>query len=240
MYKNELEIDVFRCFNALFKNIKFILCITFLFFVMGVGLSLESGNDTFGANATVYASAVNSYSDTANAVTAMNAYMDVAKSYKVCQRAALILGRSDVEASQIQNSIGISSSADSSAASTLAKTNAATIITFTATTYDPELSMAMADAMAEAYTKEMANILHTDSVKVLDNAYTYYQAYSANRAAWKKRIKFFIAGFVLACAGVVLYEILDRKVRTVREATIRNNLPIIGVIPDYKDNEVLH
>ncbi|SDB69139.1 Wzz/FepE/Etk N-terminal domain-containing protein [Butyrivibrio sp. INlla16] len=236
MYKNEIEIDIFRCINALKKNIKFIAIITVLFFLVGLGVTLDKGNDTFGAKATVYASAVNSYSDAANAVTAMNAYMDVAKSYKVCQRAALILGRSDVETSDIQNSISVYSSQDTnSLSSALAKANSATIISFTARTSDPDLSMAMADAMAQAYTIEMANILRADSVKVLDNAYTYYMAHDANKSAWKKRIIAMMVGFALSSFGVILFEILDKNVRTVREATIGNSLPVIGIIPEYKE-----
>ncbi|WP_026657835.1 Wzz/FepE/Etk N-terminal domain-containing protein [Butyrivibrio sp. AC2005] len=236
MYKNEFEIDVFRCLKALLKNAKFIALITMLFFIIGVGLTLNKGSDKYGAKATVYASAGTSYSDATNAVTAMNAYMDVAKSYKVCQRAALILGRSDVEASDIQNNIYVSSSVGSGVTATaLAKANSATIISFNATASDSDLAMAMADAMAQAYTIEMANILHTDSVKVLDNAYTSYKAYSAIKSAWKDRIKIMLIGFGLACIVVLVLEILNNKVRTVREATIRNELPVIGLIPDYKD-----
>ncbi|SEL73146.1 Capsular polysaccharide biosynthesis protein [Butyrivibrio sp. ob235] len=236
MYRNEIEIDVFRCINALIKNIKFILVITALFLFIGIGLTLDKGSDKYGASATVYASADNSYSDAANAVTAMNAYMDVAKSHKVCQRAALILGRSDVETSDIQNSIYVSSSAESgSSAAALARANSATIISFNATTTDANLSMEMANAMAQAYMIEMNNILHNDSIKILDNAYSYYTAHNAFRAALKKRIQFMIIGFALACMLVVFSDIFDSKVRTVREATIRDNLPIIGIIPDYKE-----
>ena len=228
-----MEIDIFRCSKALAKGWKFITIITILFLMIGFGLTLNKGNDKYGAQATVYASAENSYTEAANAVTAMNAYMNVAKSYKVCQRASLILGRSDIEASDVQNNTRISSTADSG--SSLAKANSATIISFTATTTDPELSMEMADAMAQAYTIEMNNILHGDSIKILDSAYSSYKAYDSDRAIWKKRLKFMGLGFVIACVVVVSFEILDRKVRTVREATIGGKLPVIGIIPEYKD-----
>jgi capsular polysaccharide biosynthesis protein len=113
--------------------------------------------------------------------------------------------------------------------------SSATIISFYATTTDPELSMAIADAVAQSYSIEMNNILNNDSVKLLDSAYTYYKSYSAKRSALKKVIMFVAAGIVLACVMVLICEVFDTKVRTVREATINGKLPVIGIIPDYKE-----
>lgn len=236
MFKNELEIDVGRCLGALLKRRKFIALVTILFFFIGLGLTLNVGDDMYTANATVYASADGSYVDATNAVTAMNAYLNVASSYKVSQRAALIMGRSDITAADVQSAVYVSSSATKSASSSISNfmNSSATIISFSATTNDPALSMEMADAMAQSYAIEMSEILNTDSVKTLDNAYTYNKTKDAVKSAWKNRVSFMIIGFVVACLVVILCEIFDRKVRTLREASIRENLPVIGVIPDYK------
>ena len=234
MYKNELEIDIVRIARAVVKRFYFIVLVTVLFFVVAFGLTLETGVDQYGAVATVYAAAENSYSDATAAVTAMNAYLDVAKSYKVSQRAALLMGRSDVSAADVQSHVSVNSSSKSNSTTTNFLNSSATIISFVATTDDPDLSMAMADAVAESYAIEMSNILKTDSVKTLDNAYTTYVAYNATRETWKVRIFAAAIGFILAGVIVVLLEIVDTKVRTVREATIRNQLPVIGIIPQYK------
>ena len=93
MYKQELEIDVKRCLESLFKRKGFIAIITILAFIAGFGITLDVGEDKYTSMATVYAAADTSYSDATAAVTAMNAYLDVATSYKVSQRAALIIGR---------------------------------------------------------------------------------------------------------------------------------------------------
>ena len=113
--------------------------------------------------------------------------------------------------------------------------SSATIISFYASSEDSDLAMEIADAMAESYTIEMANILDNNSVKVLDSAYESYISYNAHIEAWKDRIKFAALGFVLACFVVVICEILDWKVRTIREATVRGQIPVIGIIPDYKE-----
>ena len=239
MFKNEIEIDVFRCINALFKKKKIIACITALFLVIGVALTVNPGEDKYTASSTVYAAADGSYTDATNAVTAMNAYLDVAKSYKVSQRAALIIGRSDVSAKDVQDSTYVNSSAttnkSSSASISSFLNSSATIITFTATSTEPALAMEMADAMAQSYAIEMNGILNSDSVKTLDNAYTYVKSTNATIEAWKDRIKVTAVGFVLACLLVVICEIFDRKVRTIREASIRESIPVIGIIPDYKE-----
>ncbi|MDC7280512.1 Wzz/FepE/Etk N-terminal domain-containing protein [Butyrivibrio fibrisolvens] len=238
MFKNELEIDVGRCFLALRKKRRFIGLLTVLFFIVGLGLTLDVGEDQYTATATVYAQADGSYVDAANAVTAMNAYLNVASSYKVSQRAALIIGRNDVSATDVQNAVEVSSSANKSTSSSSIANYmniSATIMNFSATTNDPALSMEMADAMAQSYAIEMSEILSTDSVKTLDNAYTYDKTRDANSSAWTTRIAFMLGGFFIAAIIVVVCEIFDRRVRTVREASIRDDLPVIGIIPDYKE-----
>ena len=238
MFKNEIEIDVFRCVSALFKKKKIIACITALFLVIGVALTLNPKEDKYTATSTVYAAADGSYVDATNAVTAMNAYLDVAKSYKVSQRAALIIGRSDVSATDVLDATYVSSSANKSKTPTTISSfmnSSATIITFTATSTEPALAMEMADAMAQSYSIEMNSILNSDSVKILDNAYTYNKSTNATVETWKNRIKVTAVGFVLACLLVVICEIFDRKVRTIREASIRESIPVIGIIPDYKE-----
>ncbi|SCZ79692.1 Wzz/FepE/Etk N-terminal domain-containing protein [Pseudobutyrivibrio xylanivorans] len=238
MFKNELEIDVGRCLGAIIKRKNIICLITVLFFVAGIGLTLNKGEDQYTAVATVYAAADGSYVDATNAVTAMNAYLNVANSYKVSQRAALIIGRSDVTATDVQNSVSVSSSSSNKTSSTAISSfmnSSATIISFSATTADPALSMEMADAMAQSYAIEMQDILNTDSVKTLDNAYTYNKSKDVTIEAWKNRIAAMLVGFILSSFIVVVCEIFDRKVRTVREASIRESIPVIGLIPDYKE-----
>jgi capsular polysaccharide biosynthesis protein len=236
MFKNELEIDLGRCLSALFAKRKFIALLTVLFFVLGFGLTINVGEDKYNAFATVYAAADGSMVNATETVTAMNAYLDVAHSYKVSQRAALIIGRSDISASDVQSSVYVTSSAQKTSAASISNfmTSSATIITFSATTTDPSLSMEMADAMAQSYAIEMAGILNTDSVKTLDNAYTYTKSLDASSKAWKDRVRYALIGFVLACLIVLGCEIFDSKVRTVHEASIRENIPVIGIIPDYK------
>lgn len=237
MYKNILEIDVGRCINALLNKKKFIGVFMILFFLVGLGVTLDKGVDEYTAKATVYASADGSYNDATTAVTAMNAYLSVATSYKVCQRAALIMGRGDVAPSYIQSCVKVTSSQNRSSSSNNFVNQSATIITFAATTTDPELSKAMADAMAESYSLEMAGILDKNSVKVLDNANFAPVTFRAVLHAWIVRVVAALIGFATACVIIVIFEIFDAKVRTVRDASVRDQIPVLGIIPDFTDRE---
>lgn len=235
-YKNELEIDVFRCLRAIKTKRKFIALIALLTFAIGFGYTFNPGDDYYVSKATVYAAASGSYTDSTAAVTAMNAYVTVAASRKVCERAALLIGREDVTADRVMNSIRISTAVDSSSKTVSSFMNSsATIISFSAVTTDPSLSIQMADAMASSYVIEMENIMGDDSVKLLDSAYRVDKSYNAKKEAWKTRIKALLAGAALGILIVVFFEIFNKRVRTIREASIRGTLPVIGVIPDYKE-----
>ncbi len=233
-----LEIDVMRCLRALRKRKLVIAIISALFLIIGFGLTLNVGDNMYTSSAKVYAAADSSYTEAANAVTAMNAYLDVATSFKISQRAALIMGRVDVDAYDVQKALSVNSSAKkSSTSSTITNflNNSATVITFYATTTDPELSREIADAAAESYMIEMANILKYDAVKSLDTAELGTLSVNGKKEAFETRIKFMAVGFIFACLMIVACEVFDRKVRTLRDATIRSQLPIIGIIPDYKE-----
>lgn len=237
MYKYDLEIDLFRCVNALFKRKVFILLIAVLFFVIGFGQTLDIGKDKYTSEATVYAASGGSIYDTTAAVNAMNAYLDVAKSYKVSQRAALIIGRGDVDATDIQDALSVKAldKTTRNSSNSTSSSGSDAIISFSATTTDPELSRQIADAAAESYVIEMANILKNDAVKSLDSATLGRLSRNARSEAWQRRIGYMFMGIILASLFIIVMEIFDNKVRTIRDATIRNQLPVIGIIPDYKD-----
>lgn len=239
MKKKDFEVDLRRCFRQVAKRKRFILTIAALFTVAGVAFTIVPGDDKYTATATVYAAAEDgSYAESSSAVSAMNAYLNVAKSHKVSQRAALILGREDLSAEDIMEAVTIKSSISASSASSVNAyvASTATIMTIQATAAEPALSMEMADAMAEAYVLEMKSILNDDSIKVLDNAYTFTKTVDGNLKAWELRFVSFLLGIVVGVFVVVLCEIFDKKVRTVREATLYEEIPVIGIIPDYKQS----
>ncbi len=234
-YRNEIEIDVGRCFRALKNKYRLIIIMSLLFLLIGVACTLGKRENKYSAQATVYSVSSGSYTESKTGISAMNDYVDVATSYKVCQRAAYIIGDKNIDADTVMKSIKVVESESSSKTSSVSyMTNDSAIIIITATCESKKISMKMADAVADAFVLEMSDILGTDSVQVLDKAYTSKIALDGNVQKWKIRILAAVAGCMLTCFMIVFFEIFDRYIRTTREASIRGKLPVIGIIPEYK------
>lgn len=233
-YENELEIDLGRCFRALVKKWWFMLALGMLFAVAGFVLTLDKKPDMYSATSSVYGMSSEAYSVTQAGVKAMNDYKNIATSMKVSERAALLMGKNDLSGEDVQKATTVSTGEESSKSSVAVATTSAILI-FTCKYEDPVTAMEMANAVAEAFVIEMQSILGTDAVQVLDKPYTYKQYFDATKNQWMTRIVAFLAGIVLAAAIIVFGEIFDNKASTIRECTLREEIPVFGVIPRYKD-----
>lgn len=232
-YENEMEIDVGRCLRALVKKWWFMAAMAVLFGLAGLALTLEKQDDIYEATSSVYGMSAESYSYTQVGVSAMNDYANVATSMTVCERAALLMGSSRVTGEDIKKATTISVGEESSSA-VGGKVDTA-IMTITCKSSNPVEAMEMSQAVAEAFVMEMENILGVDAVRLLDKPYAYETSFDATQYQWKVRILLFVFGGVFAAAIIVLGEIFDSKARTIRECTMGEQLPIIGVIPMTKE-----
>ena len=232
-YENEMEIDVGRCFRALVKKWWFMDVMAVLFCVAGFALTLEKGDDIYEATSSVYGMSAESYSYTQVGVSAMNDYADIATSMKVCERAALLMGNAQVTGEDIRKATTVSVGKESTS-SVNTKVDS-TIMTIKCESSNPVNAMEMSQAVAEAFVMEMENILGTDVVKLLDKPYSYEVAFDATQNQWMIRIAAFLFGAVFAAIIIVMGEIFDSKARTIRECTLGEELPIIGVIPMTKE-----
>ena len=100
-YRNEIEIDVGRCFRALKNKYRLIIIMSLLFLLIGVACTLGKRENKYSAQATVYSVSSGSYTESKTGISAMNDYVDVATSYKVCQRAAYIIGDKNIDADTV-------------------------------------------------------------------------------------------------------------------------------------------
>ena len=232
-YENEMEIDLGRCLRALVKKWWFMAAMAVLFGIAGLALTLEKGEDMYSATSSVYVMSAESYSQTQIGITAMNAYADIATSMKVCERAALLMGAENVTGEKIMEATTVSTGEETAASSYIQKTS--TVLTVTCTSNNPIEAMEMAQAVAEAFVMEMENITGTDAVRMLDKPHAYEMTYDATQRQWLIRIVAFFFGGVFAAMIIVLGELFDTKARTIRECTLRDELPIIGVIPMTKE-----
>lgn len=233
-YENEVEIDVGRCIRTLGRKWNFLIIMAVLFGIVGFILTLDKEEDRFTATSTVYAMSGDSYNDAKLGVSAMNEYSDIVTSMKVCERAALLMGNPNVNGETIMKATSVDTGEkEKTSSSIMAQTS--TILKITCEYSDPVVAMEMAQAVSDAFTIEMENILGSDAVKPLDKPFNYKVSYDATQNQWKTRIMMFAFGAVVAAVIVVLGEIFNPNTCTIRECTLQDELPIIGVIPDYKD-----
>lgn len=231
-YENEMEIDVGRCLRAIVRKWWFIALMAVFFGVAGIALTWEKGADEYGATSSVYSVSAGSYKESQTGTSAMNDYAEIATSMKVCERAALLMGNADITGRQIMSATNVTTSGNNT--STTGKNNS-TLLKITSYSNDPVIAMEMSQAVAEAFIIEMQNILGTDDVQLLDKPYNYFVSYDATKSQWKIRILSVLVGAVLAMTVIVMTELFDTKTRTIRECTLREELPIIGVIPECRD-----
>ena len=232
-YENELEIDLGRCFRALMKKWWFMAVMAVLFGIAGLALTLEKEDDIYSATSSVYVMSAESYSQTQVGITAMNAYADIATSMKVCERAALLMGAENVTGEKIMKATTVSTGEESVASAYIQKNS--TVMTVTCQSNNPVEAMEMAQAVAEAFVMEMENITGTDAVRMLDKPHMYKMTFDATQHQWMIRIVAFLFGAVFAAAIIVFTEVFDAKARTIRECTMKDELPVIGVIPVTKE-----
>lgn len=233
-YENEMEIDVGRCLRALVKKWWFMAVMAVLFGIIGLALTLDKEDDIYEATSTVYGMSAESYSYTQVGVSAMNDYVDIATSMKVCERAVLLMGTANITGEDVQKATKVSLGGKESTSSTTVKADS-TIMTIKCESSNPVEAMEMSQAVAEAFVMEMENILGNEAVRILDKPYTYKLAFDATQNQWMIRIVAFLFGGVFAAAIIVFGEIFDTKARTIRECSLREELPVIGVIPMSKE-----
>ena len=233
-YENEMEIDVGRCLRALLKKWWFMAAMAVLFGLAGLALTLEKQDDIYEATSSVYGMSAESYSYTQVGVSAMNDYADIATSMKVCERAALLMGSANVTGEDIKKATTVSTGTEEKISTTTVQADS-TIMTIKCQSANPVEAMEMSQAVAEAFVMEMENILGTDIVRLLDKPYAYEITFDATQHQWKVRIALFVLGGAFAAGIIIFGEIFDSKARTIRECTMGEQLPIIGVIPMTKE-----
>ena len=225
-----IEIDFGRCFKALFKNLKWIICTAVLFFVIGVlgAVFYVDTQNVYDAKSSVYSIAYGSYSESAEGINAIKTYAEIVKSLKVSERAALLLGDDSLDKFTIYDMIEVEG--DEVDANGY-PTDESAIINIHAYSTNKEDAIRVANAVANAYVMEVTSITMSDSVQVLDEAYNCDIMYNAP----KQQIIFIAAltllGIVLSCAVIVLHEIFSSKIVTLKQGSLYGELDIIGVIP---------
>lgn len=225
-----IEIDFLRCIKSLWEHIRLILAVTAFSLLAGAILSwftLEREN-IYEAVSSVYINADGTAYETAESSQMLVAYIDVIKSLKVAERASILLGNEGMNKYEISEMVNVDYQNNDYA------TFKSTVIRIRVSSKDSTAAVNVANAVAQAFSLEMASITGKNDVQVLDEANGAVKIYNAKKQLVLVTGLITVGGCILICAMIVLYEIFSFRLNTIKDGTLYGQLDIIGVIPEYE------
>lgn len=225
-----IEIDFLRCIKSLWEHIRLILAVTAFSLLAGAILSwfaLEREN-VYEAVSSVYINADGTAYETAESSQMLVAYIDVIKSLKVAERASILLGNEGMNKYEISEMVNVDYQNNDYA------TFKSTVIRIRVSSKDSTAAINVANAVAQAFSLEMASITGKNDVQVLDEANGVVKVYNAKKQLLLVTGLITVGGCILICAMIVLYEIFSFRLNTIKDGTLYGQLDIIGVIPEYE------
>lgn len=217
----EVKLDFRKYFMEITKKwwiIALVGCASLLF---GIGLNFNVQPDRYSGCATVYSASVGSYTDSLEGIKALRDYSDIITSYKVSNRAALILGDDSLNGEDINSMISYSLSENS------------TVYYIYASSVDNYEAVRVANAVAEAFVIEIRNITGDENVQILDEAVDSSLTFNGRSNQIKNILLITIVGVFLAMVIIVAISFFSTKIVTVKECSDNGELKVLGVIPDF-------
>lgn len=228
---HEIEIDIGKCLRALWKRAGVISILTLLCGIIAVVILAGEKTELHSAQTTIYSATTESVEEAQQGVNILQGYASLVQSYRVCDRAALLLGIDGIDGEYIKENISVYTGMEQLTAANNIKPP---IIYITAIGASPEHAMGIADAVAEAAVIEIKNITGNQSIQVLDKARETEVVYNSLMFTALASVAAMAAGFFLICSWIVLREICSPKLTKVRECALGDELEVMGVIPYYK------
>lgn len=218
----EIKINIKRCFYELWKKKKIIVLIGAFSILVGIFMMLnveEVGN--YSAMASVYSVVYGSYDETMTEQSNLSEFVEIGGSTNVAKRAAGILDREDITEDVIQNMYYISSNGN--------------FMYISSYSYDAELAVNIANAVAEAFVIEYRNLTGGENIQVFESAEmaTSYGGDETNKKM--TLIIYTCVGIFLVCFILVIRVIFSTKIQDYTECDLNGKIEILGVIPEEID-----
>lgn len=181
------------------------------------------------ASATIHSAVYGSYEDSTYGVKVMNTYASLLSSQRVCDRASMALQEYDISANDLKNMAKSGRIYLSGASSDSKKYGyQLTLVVYSGTS---DYIVEIANAMAEAFTDEINDLMGNSMLQVLDQA----QGYSSSKSLNVPLIMIlFVALAFVATAGIIFVkEFFSPYVYSVSQCEQNKDL-ILGLIPYEK------
>ena len=230
-----ISIDFGYCLIVLKKSIPRILTAAMAGTLVGIltAMLFVKPENSYRALATVYSFADGSYDESAQALNALKVYSEIVKSRKVAERARVLLGPTHLTAGQIYNMI--STDARVIQGSTYVYENNTAVLKIYADSPSQTDSVAVVNAVANAFVQEINNLSDSNTMRVLDYSQGAGKTYDAAKQRSLTVISFTVGGALVYLMLRILAVILSSRVETLKDVQLYGQIAVLGVIPNFKE-----
>ena len=224
--KDLIQLDIMLLLRRIWEKKVLIVLVTLLFTAASLAVSIFLITPQYASTTKVYV--VNQTKDEKKAITTQDVQLGslLVKDYK-----EIILSNKVMEDAAEKSGTGITAKELSKKVSVDAPKDTR-IISITVQDKDPQVASDLANTVKEVSADQIKEVTKIDDVTTLEEAKAATSPSSPNIP--KNGILATALGFILAVAGVVLFELLDDRVKRAEDIEETMGLVLLGVVPDTK------
>ncbi len=224
--KDLIQLDIMLLLRRIWEKKVLIVLVTLLFTAASLAYSIFVITPQYASTTKVYV--VNQTKDEKKAITTQDVQLGslLVKDYK-----EIILSNKVMEDAAEKSGTGLTAKELSKKVSVDAPKDTR-IISITVQDKDPQVASDLANTVKEISADQIKEVTKIDDVTTLEEAKAATSPSSPN--ILKNGILATALGFILAVAGVVLFELLDDRVKRAEDIEEGMGLVLLGVVPDTK------
>ena len=224
--KDLIQLDIMLLLRRIWEKKILIVLVTLLFTALSLAVSIFIVTPQYASTTKVYV--VNQTKDEKKAITTQDVqlgsllvkdYKEIILSNKVMEDAAEKSG-TGITAKQLAGKVSVEAPKDTR------------IISITVQDKDPQVASDLANTVKEVSADQIKEVTKIEDVTTLEEAKAATSPSSPNIP--RNGILATALGFILAVAGVVLFELLDDRVKRAEDIEEIMGLVLLGVVPDTK------
>ena len=224
--KDLIQLDIMLLLRRIWEKKVLIVLVTLLFTAVSLAVSIFLITPQYASTTKVYV--VNQTKDEKKAITTQDVqlgsllvkdYKEIILSNKVMEDAAEKSG-TGLTAKELLKKVSVEAPKDTR------------IISITVQDKDPQVASDLANTVKEISADQIKEVTKIEDVTTLEEAKAATSPSSPNIP--RNGILATALGFILAVAGVVLFELLDDRVKRAEDIEETMGLVLLGVVPDTK------
>ena len=224
--KDLIQLDIMLLLRRIWEKKVLIVLVTLIFTAVSLAVSIFLVTPQYSSTTKVYV--VNQTKDEKKAITTQDVqlgsllvkdYKEIILSNRVMEDAADKSG-TGITAKQLAGKVSVNAPKDTR------------IISITVQDKDPQVASDLANTVKEVSADQIKEITKINDVTTLEEAKAANSPSSPNIP--RNGILATALGFILAVAGVVLFELLDDRVKRAEDIEETMGLVLLGVVPDTK------